>query len=56
VSKSKLARFVVSCEVKFIEEWPNAVVRWTPGEKWSNQGTAMVGQIKKCEILEDQKS
>lgn len=56
VSKSKLARFVVSCEVKFLEEWPNAIVRWSPGESWSNQGTAMVGEIKHCEILEDQKS
>lgn len=56
VSKSKLARFVVSCEVEFLEEWNQAIVRWSPGEKWSDQGKAMVGKIHGCTILEDQKS
>lgn len=48
-----LARFVVDCEIKFLEEWQNAVVRWKPSERWSNQGKAMVGEIVSCHILED---
>lgn len=56
VSEKKLARFVVDCEVKFLEEWQNAFVRWKPNERWSNQGTAMVGEIVSCHILEDEKS
>ncbi len=53
VSDKKLARFVVDCQVKFLEEWQNAFVRWKPGERWSNQGTAMVGELISCHILED---
>jgi hypothetical protein len=56
VSETKLARFVVECEVKFLEEWQNAFVRWKPNERWSNQGTAMVGELVSCHILEDEKS
>lgn len=56
VSEKKLARFVVDCEVKFLEEWQNAIVRWKPNERWSNQGTAMVGELVSCRILEDEKS
>lgn len=56
VSEAKLARFVVDCEVKFLEEWQNAFVRWKPNERWSNQGTAMVGELISCRILEDEKS
>lgn len=56
VSDKKLARFVVDCEVKFLEEWQNAFVRWKPNERWSNQGTAMVGEIISCHILEDERS
>lgn len=56
VSENKLARFVVECEVKFLEEWQNALVRWKPNERWSNQGTAMVGELVSCHILEDEKS
>ncbi len=56
VSEKKLARFVVDCQVKFLEEWQNAFVRWKTSERWSNQGTAMVGELLSCKILEDPES
>ena len=54
ISAKKLARFVVDCEVRFLEEWKNAQVRWKPSERWSDQGTAMVGEIVSCSILEEE--
>lgn len=53
VSKSKLARFVVSCEAHFLEEWEGSLIRWAPSEKWSNQGKAMVAELSDCTILKD---
>lgn len=51
--ESSLARFVVACDVKFVEEWSDAMVRWKQRERWSNQGTAMVTELQQCEILEE---
>ncbi|HSC89157.1 MAG TPA: hypothetical protein VLC09_17870 [Polyangiaceae bacterium] len=56
VAETKLARFVVACEVQFLEEWENPLLRWTPREPWSRQGKAMVATPKKCEILKDSRS
>lgn len=56
VAETKLARFVVSCDVEFLEEWESPVLRWGPRENWSNQGKAMVARPKKCEILQDTRS
>lgn len=53
VSKSKLARFVVSCEAHFLEEWEGSLIRWAPNEKWSDQGKAMVADLSDCTILKD---
>ncbi len=53
VAETKLARFVVACEVRFIEEWENPLLRWGPRENWSGQGKAMVATPLKCEILRD---
>ncbi len=52
-SKKTLARFVVACDVKFLEEWEDTLVRWKQRERWSNQGTAMVTELQRCEILEE---
>jgi hypothetical protein len=56
VSETKLARFVVSCDVDFLEEWETTLLRWGPRESWTNQGKAMVARPKKCQILVDSKS
>ncbi len=56
VGSAKLARFVVDCEVKFLEEWEKPLIRWTPSDKWSDQGKAMIGEIVKCHLLEEEKS
>lgn len=53
VSEKNLARFVVSCDVKFIEEWDNPLIRWNPRENWSRQGKAMIALPQKCAILKD---
>ena len=52
-NENALARFVVACEVKFLAEWKDAMVRWKQRERWTNQGTAMVTEIQSCEILEE---
>jgi hypothetical protein len=49
----KLARFVVACDVKFLEEWDGPLIRWKTGERWSSQGKAMVAELISCKILED---
>jgi hypothetical protein len=49
----KLARFVVACDVKFLEEWETPLIRWKTGERWSSQGKAMVAELISCKILED---
>ena len=54
-SEKSLARFVVSCQVKFQEEWNDTMVRWKQRESWSNQGTAMVTDLQDCEILEEER-
>lgn len=56
VSSAKLARFVVSCDVKFVEEWKTPMIRWKPSERWSGSENAMVGEIESCEILEEERS
>ena len=53
VSQSKLARFVVACEATFLEEWEGTLIRWSPSEKWSDQGKAMVADLADCNILKD---
>lgn len=53
-SEKSLARFVVACEVKFLSEWNDAMVRWKQRESWSNQGTAMVTELRSCTILEEE--
>ena len=52
--EKSLARFVVACEVTFLQEWNDTMVRWKQREKWSNQGTAMVTELNSCEILEEE--
>lgn len=53
VSQAKLARFVVACEATFLEEWEGSLIRWSPSEKWSDQGKAMVANLSDCQILKD---
>lgn len=53
--EASLARFVIACEVKFVEEWKDTMVRWKQRERWTNQGTAMVTEVQSCEILEEEK-
>lgn len=53
VSDNKLARFVVSCDVKFLEEWDNPKIRWSNRDSWSQQGKAMVAKPLKCEVLDE---
>lgn len=50
-SKRKLARFVVACDVKFVDEWEDPQIRWSPGENWSTQGKAMVTELQACRVL-----
>lgn len=53
VAEKKLARFVVSCDVKFEAQVNDALVRWAPREAWSNQGVAFVASPKSCTILRE---
>lgn len=53
-SEKSLARFVVACDVKFLAEWKDAMVRWKQRERWSNQGTAMVTEFQSCKILHEE--
>lgn len=56
VSKDKLARFVVSCQVEFLAEWENPQIRWKSSDRWGQNGKAMVTKLLDCAILEDSKS
>jgi hypothetical protein len=63
VAETKLARFIVSCQVKFVAEWDNPRLRWAATDKFSTptnsdgkaEGATMVGEVSACRILEDQK-
>lgn len=50
-ARSKLARFVAACSVKFVEEWEGPKIRWNSSESWSNQGKAMVTELQECHVL-----
>lgn len=53
-SEKSLARFVVACDVKFLAEWKDTMVRWKQRERWSNQGAAMVTEFQNCKILQEE--
>lgn len=63
VAESKLARFVASCEVSFLDEWSDPKLRWSPSERFSSptnssgkaEPVAMVGHVESCRILEDER-
>jgi hypothetical protein len=51
VALDKLARFVVECQVKFIGSLPAPRLRWAPGDRWINEGDAMVGLPRECKVV-----
>lgn len=63
VPDTKLARFIVSCRVKFVAEWKNPRLRWSATDKFSTptnseqkaEEMTMVGEVSSCHILEDEK-
>jgi hypothetical protein len=55
VKNEKLARFVVACEVEFLAEWKDPLVRWKTSSQWGANGVAMVTRLRSCEILEEEK-
>jgi hypothetical protein len=63
VPETKLARFLVTCRVKFTAEWNNPKLRWGPSEKFSSPTTqegqpetvAMVGEPSNCRIMYDER-
>jgi len=50
VSSGKLARFVASCEVKFVDKWERPAIRWNPSQKWLRED-AMIAEFQGCRIL-----
>jgi len=63
VAETKLARFIVSCQVKFVTEWQNPRLRWAATDKFASptnsdgkaENAAMIGELSSCRILEDQR-
>lgn len=55
VSKSQLARFVVTCDVEFVEEWDATMIRWGPGQRWDSPKKVMIGNPKECHIAPSDK-
>ena len=53
VPDKKLARFIVDCWVKPIEELPRATVRWKKADRWGKQGPAWVAIAQSCKVVED---
>ncbi len=52
VAENKLARFVVECDVRFVQEWQQPKLRWAPSQKWSQQGNAMIAIPESCRVLQ----
>lgn len=53
VLEKKLARFVATCQVRFLREWDSPLIRWSPRDSWSNQGKAMVAEPLSCSIMQE---
>ena len=53
VPDKKLARFIVDCWVKPIEQLNRASLRWKKGAKWGSQGPAWVAIAEKCKVVEE---
>lgn len=54
VKDKRLSRFVISCELQFMEKWQKVQVRWKQKEKWSDQGEAMIAKPIQCSVLRSQ--
>jgi hypothetical protein len=63
VPETKLARFIVACQVKFVAEWDKPRLRWSTTDKFASptnsdgkpEGPTMVGELSACHILQDEK-
>jgi len=53
VQQAKLARFIATCELKFIGKVDAVKVRWSPGQQWVQEGGAMVARPVSCELSEE---
>jgi hypothetical protein len=52
VPEKKLARFVTECQVDFLEEWTDAMYRWSPRDAFGKGEVAMVARPIECHIFE----
>jgi hypothetical protein len=53
VSEKKLARFIVNCKVRLIENLAKITLRWNKTQKWGEQGPAWVGIAESCEVRDE---
>jgi hypothetical protein len=52
IPEKKLARFIVSCKVRLIEQLKEVTLRWNKTSKWGKQGPAWVGVAESCGVRE----
>jgi hypothetical protein len=50
IQVDKLARFVVECKVEFLANMQSPQLRWAPGQRWINEGNAMLGVPSDCKL------
>ncbi len=46
----QLARFVATCQVKWLGKLDKVRTRWMAGGRWQDDGTAMVGRTESCTV------
>lgn len=51
IAADKLARFTAQCKVRFYGRMDKSHLRWQPGQKWIDEGAAMIGEAKDCTVL-----
>jgi hypothetical protein len=52
VPEKRLARFVTECQVEFLEEWKDAMYRWSPRDAFGKGEVAMVARPIECHVFE----
>ncbi|MBX3131390.1 MAG: hypothetical protein KF718_32025 [Polyangiaceae bacterium] len=53
VQSTKLARFIASCDVKFVGKLDAPKLRWNPGGPWQSEGAAMVARPVNCALAQE---
>jgi hypothetical protein len=54
VPAKKLARFVVSCQMRFLGKLETPKLRWNSGGGWINEGAGWVARPESCKLYEDE--